>query len=102
MKRFLIASTLLLSAVLLVPSEPRAQAADPTATPREMVAAYESLATTLISAKATEWNLVGAILSATFGHAQATWSTVKAKLQGGQNARADVERLATLVAQLGN
>ena len=77
-------------------------AAQTTATPAELAATYNSLADTILGAKHAEKNLVGAILAATYGHAEAARAEIRAKLKGGQNARAEVENLAALVSQLAN
>jgi len=79
-----------------------AGAGDTTATPRPLVAAYDSLADTILGAKKTEWNLVHSILASTFSHAEATLAQARAKMQAGENAGAEIEKLAELVAQLGN
>jgi len=71
-------------------------------TPTELVTAYSSLADTILAAKKTEWNLVRSILATTYGHAQATLADVRSKLKAGQSAKADLEKLAGLVSQLGN
>jgi hypothetical protein len=75
------------------------------ATPKELVAAYNtynSLADTILAANATERNLVQSILTATYTHAWATLGVAKAKIEAGENAREDMEKLAALVSQLGN
>jgi hypothetical protein len=72
------------------------------ATPKELVAAYNSLADTILAANATELNLVQSILTTTYTHARATLGVAKAKIQAGENAREDMEKLAALVSQLGN
>lgn len=78
-------------------------AADPpTATPRQMVETYDSLADTILAAKQTEWNLVHSILATTYSHAEAAMREAKAKLEAKQDAAAAIERLAALVSQLGN
>jgi hypothetical protein len=66
------------------------------------VSTYSSLADTLLGARATEANLVHAILATTYGHAQAALAAANAKVQAKQDARAEIEGLAALVAQLGN
>ena len=72
------------------------------ATPPEMVATYASLADSILANRRTESNLVHAILATTYGHAEATLGRIKSKLDAKQDARSEVESLATLVAQLGN
>jgi len=71
-------------------------------TPPSLVSAYSSLADTLLAARTTERNLVHAILATTYGHAQASYAAAGAKLKAGQDARSEIEGLASLVAQLGN
>lgn len=89
--------------VLIVAAVTPVAAEDPsTATPQQLVAAYDSLADTILGAKSTEWNLVHSIVATTYGHAEAAMGAAKAKLAAGQDARAEIERLAALVAQLGN
>jgi hypothetical protein len=80
-----------------------ATADDPaTATPAPLVSAYDSLADVILGAKQTEWNLVHSIVATTYGHAEAAMGAAKAKLASGGDAGGDIERLAALVAQLGN
>jgi hypothetical protein len=71
-------------------------------TPRELVNAYDTLATTILGVKHTEKNLVLAILATTYGHAQATYAEAKGEITGGRNARPALEKLAAFVSQLGN
>ncbi|MHC4844864.1 MAG: hypothetical protein ACYTCU_01745 [Planctomycetota bacterium] len=75
---------------------------DAGATPPQLAAAYSSLADTILAAKQTEWDMVHAILAATYSHAEGTIAHARAKLEAGQDARAEIELLAALVAQLGN
>ena len=72
------------------------------ATPPDMVATYGTLADAIIANRKTESNLVHSILALTYGHAEATMGRIKSKLDAKQDARSEVESLATLVAQLGN
>ena len=90
------------AAALLVPELARAQAPPP-ATPREMVAAYEALADTILGANKAEVKLVHAILAATYGHAQSNLASARQALKSGDAAaaRAAVENLATAVGQIG-
>ena len=74
----------------------------PTATPRQMVETYDSLADTILAAKQTEWNLVHSILATTYSHAEAAMGEARDKLGAKQDASLAIERLATLVSQLGN
>jgi len=98
--------TILLVAVLVAaaatPTLAQHPSGDRTATPEPMVAAYSSLADTMLAAKKTEWNLVHTILATTYSHAEATAKAAKAKIAAGQDVRGDIEVLAALVAQLGN
>ena len=71
-------------------------------TPEDLVSTYGSLADGILALKATEYNVVRAILTTTYLHARATHSMVKSKMSAGESARADVERLAALVSHLGN
>jgi hypothetical protein len=66
------------------------------------VGAYGTLADTILAAKKTEWHIVHSILASTFNHAEATLRMVRRKLDAGQDVRGEVEKLADLVAQLGN
>ncbi len=101
-------SSLRLLAALIVVLSAAAGANPPSAqtetagTPKELVTAYGSLADTILAAKKTEWNLVRSILATTYGHAQATLAEASAKMKGGQSAKAEIEKLAGLVSQLGN
>lgn len=71
-------------------------------TPEDLVSSYESLADGILALKATEYNVVRSILATTYLHAHATLEMAKSKVEAGEPARADVEKLAALVAQLGN
>jgi riboflavin biosynthesis pyrimidine reductase len=73
-----------------------------TGTPAELVAAYDSLADSILAVKQTERHMVQSILATTFSHAQATLGAVQKKMAGGENAGAEIEKLADLVSQLGN
>jgi uncharacterized transporter YbjL len=73
-----------------------------TSTPPELVAAYESLADSILAAKKAEWNLVHSILATTFGHAEAVYLQALAKMRANQDARAEAEKLATLISQIAN
>jgi riboflavin biosynthesis pyrimidine reductase len=79
-----------------------AQPAMQSATPKELVAAYDSLADTILSADKAEENLVLAILSTTYGHAIAGKAKAEAKIAAGESARLELESVAALVSQLGN
>ena len=99
--RIFMALAVLMVAVT-VPVPLRAAQSGTAATPEQLVAAYNSLADTLLAAKKTEWNLVQSILATTYGHAEATMAQAREKLKAGKDARADMEKLASLVSQLGN
>lgn len=92
---FLLASTLVVGMSFSQMGGTQAQ------TPTPMVDSYSSLADILIAAKKTEWNLVHGILAGTYSHAQGTMSAAQATLKAGGNASEAVEKLATLVSQLG-
>jgi hypothetical protein len=81
---------------------PAIAAESTTATPADMVAAYNTLADTILGAKHTEENLVRSILAATYQHAEAMMQRAKGKISAGQSAAAEVEAVASLVSQLGN
>ncbi len=72
------------------------------ATPTELVATYDSLADTILASMKTEWNLVHSILAMTYNHAEVTLARARAQVQAGQDARVELEKVAALVAQLGN
>jgi len=73
----------------------------PVETPAQLVASYDNLADIIIAGKKAESNLVGSILGATYQHAHATMMAVSMQLESGQDAGAGMEKLATLVGQLG-
>jgi hypothetical protein len=101
-------TALLLSALVLLGAHSgRAVAAsgapgDAASTPAELVRAYDALADTILAVKKTESNMVRSILATTYGHAEAAFRMAKGKLNAGQDARKEIERLADLVAQIGN
>ncbi len=80
-----------------------APAAD-VATPAELVKSYDTLADAILAVKHTEENLVRAILAGGWAHARAEHDRAVAALSGGSRdaARASLETLAALVAQLGS
>jgi hypothetical protein len=82
--------------------EARAQTS-PTGTPAELVAAYESLADTILAADQAEERLVRAILAAAYGHAQGELAQARQALKANDagQARAALERLAAAVGQIG-
>jgi hypothetical protein len=95
----------LLSAVLLVlsPALTFAQtSAIEAKTPGELVSTYESLANGILALQSTEEDVIRSILATTYTHAKATLAAAKSKIGAGDPARAEVERLAALVSQLGN
>jgi hypothetical protein len=74
-----------------------------TATPAALVATYGSLADAILAVKATEANLVRAMLDGGHAHAQALLAQARAAIDAGKKdeAKAHIESLAALVAQLG-
>ena len=74
-----------------------------TATPAALVASYNSLADAILAVKATEANLVRAMLDGGHAHAQALLAQARAAIDAGKKdeAKARIESLAALVAQLG-
>ena len=86
----------------LSPTVSYAQSGIAAATLQELVAAYDSLADTILAASKTEQKLVLSVLATTYTHARATLGAARTKLQSGQAARSDIEKLAALVSQLGN
>jgi hypothetical protein len=87
--------------ILLATAGSAAFAAQPaTATPADMVAAYNTLADTILGAKHTEENLVRSILAATYQHAEAMMERAKGKIAAGQAAGTEIEAVASLVSQL--
>jgi len=79
-----------------------AQDHSPAKTPRQLVETYDSLADAILANKKAEWNLVHSILALTYRHAEGTLAAAKAKMAAGENAKAELEKLAALVSQLGN
>ena len=98
----ILTGVMVLMAAVAVSAPVRAEQQDSTATPEQLVAAYGSLADTILSAKKTEWNLVQSILATTYGHAQATLASARDRMKAGKDARSEMEKLATLVSQIGN
>jgi len=97
-----ILTLLLALAIFTVASPILAAGPAPTGTPEEMVATYRSLAETILSAKKTEWNLVSSILAATYQHAEGTMAQAQGEIKAHKDAKAQIEKLAALVAELGN
>lgn len=77
-------------------------AAPGTATPPELVATYDRLADAILACDRAEEDLVRSILSMTYRHGEGAVAKAKAKLQGRQDAREEIEQIATLVSQLAN
>ncbi|MCA9258480.1 MAG: hypothetical protein KDA61_04740, partial [Planctomycetales bacterium] len=78
-------------------------AAPTPATPPELVAAYDDLATAILAVKKSEESLVRSVLATTYGHAQASVQRALHSLQAGdsQAAQKALEDVAAYVAQLG-
>ena len=74
-----------------------------TATPPALVATYGSLADAILAVKATEANLVRAMLDGGHAHAKALLAQARAAIDAGKKdeAKVHIESLAALVAQLG-
>ncbi|HZJ72365.1 MAG TPA: hypothetical protein VFF36_15635 [Planctomycetota bacterium] len=74
-----------------------------TATPPALVASYNSLADAILAVKATEANLVRAMLDGGHAHAKALLAQAQAAIDAGKKdeAKLRIESLAALVAQLG-
>jgi hypothetical protein len=74
----------------------------PAETPGQLVATYESLADVILASKASEENIVRAILASTHGHAAAAYGRARAALAAGDKAGAEaaIEDLAAYVGQL--
>src|SRR5262245_50779345 len=103
--RRLVNATAPVIALALLLCSAAALAADtpPPSTPPDLVAAYGSLADSILAVKKTEANLVRSILGTTYGHAQAALARAKGAMKGGDTAGAGsaVEALAAYVSQLG-
>ena len=97
-----LVATLIGAGALLAPAISAAAPEAAAATPAELVATYQSLADTILGAKRSEHGLVKSILAATYRHAEAAHASAQQALKSGQNARASIEKLAALVAQIGN
>ena len=72
------------------------------ATPPDLTSAYSNLADIIIGAKGAERHLVLAILDVTYRHAEVLVKQTKTAMAAGEEAHAQLETLAALVAQLGN
>jgi len=77
-------------------------AAPDTGTPQQLVDTYGSLADGILALKKSEWNLVHALLAMTYRHAEGAAAAARGKLGAGQNAKGELERLATLVSEIAN
>jgi hypothetical protein len=73
------------------------------ATPAELVATYDSLATAILATKNTEENLVRSILSTSYAHANAAVARARQALKSGNTKAAQMalEELAAHVAHIG-
>src|SRR5262245_19627610 len=77
-------------------------AAPGTATPPELVATYERMADAILACDRAEEDLVRSILAMTYRHGEGAVAKAKTKLEARQNAREQIEQVATLVPQLAN
>lgn len=102
MKRGFLVNVLVATAILATASMIAVVAQDKTATPQPMVDTYSSLADSILASKQTEWNLVHAILAASYQHAEGVMQQALAAIESGGDAKPKIEALATLVAQIGN
>ena len=93
---------LILAAMAAMQAPISAAGPETTGTPEQLVATYRSLADTILGARKTEWNLVSSILAATYRHAEVTLAQARGQIQAKKDAKADLEKLATLISQLGN
>lgn len=75
---------------------------DTSGTPAPLVSTYRSLADAILAVKESESNLVKSILATTYGHAEAALAQARGKIKARQPAKAELEKLAALVSQLGN
>lgn len=73
------------------------------ATPPELVAAYDDLASAILAVKKSEASLVRSILATTYGHARAALDRAQHSMRSGdsQAAQRALEDVAAYVAQLG-
>jgi hypothetical protein len=99
----LVSCTVLLAAAISAAFVSSAETSQqgPPGTPTEIVAAYNSLATSILAVKQTEHDLVMAMLAGTYRHAESRITQALAKIGAGQPAKEDVEAAAALVSQLG-
>jgi hypothetical protein len=100
--KWILTGLLVLAAAGVAQAPARAATSEPTATPEQLVATYRSLADTILGAKKTEWNLVSSILATTYHHAEGVLAQARAEMKAGKPAKAEMEKLAALVSQLGN
>lgn len=87
----------------LMPVGSAAAQARASATPTEMVAAYDALADVILAARKAERKLVLSLLGASYGHAQAELGRARQALKANDAAAAQaaVENLAAAVGQIG-
>jgi hypothetical protein len=105
MKMFrMIAWACVISAVMVVSrgAAQQNQLASP-ATPSELVATYDNLATAILATKKTEESLLRSILSTSYAHANAGVARARQALKSNDTeaARVALEELASHVAQIG-
>lgn len=95
-----VTSALVSAFIAAAPSAAQTPAAP--ATPAEMVAAYSTLADTILNVKKTENNLVRAILAATYAHGEVQLDRARRAIAANDTAtaRAAIEALAADVGQL--
>ncbi|HEU5181846.1 MAG TPA: hypothetical protein VFW45_13745 [Candidatus Polarisedimenticolia bacterium] len=75
---------------------------DTSGTPAPLVDTYKSLSDAILAVKSSEANLVRSILGSTYGHAEAALAEARANMKAKKPAKAEIEKLASLVSQLGN
>ena len=100
--KWILAGLLIVAAAAVAQAPVRAASPEPTGTPEQLVDTYRSLADTILGAKKTEWNLVSSILATTYRHAEGVVAQARAQMKAGKPAKDELEKLATLVSQLGN
>ncbi len=79
-----------------------AAGSDTSGTPAPLVDTYKSLADAILAVKSSEANLVRSILGSTYGHAEAALAEARSNMKAKKPAKAEIEKLASLVSQLGN
>jgi hypothetical protein len=92
----------LVAFVVVVGRPAAAQPSTETATPKEMVATYNTLADSILALKGTEENLVRTILAAANAHGQAQLARARAAIAANDmaGAKSALEALAAAVAQM--